>query len=615
MNKLLPLLVLITSISIKGQNNQNRASIDPSLYPFYHGVASGDPLTDRVILWTRITDDTLSTDSVEVQWRIGTDTLLTNIVNYGIGYAKASNDWTFKVDASGLQPDTWYYYDFVALQHHSLTGRTRTAPTGNIDSVRFAVVSCSNWEHGYFNAYKYMKERNDFDAVLHLGDYIYEYETGGYSANISGRENIPTNEIITLEDYRLRYGHYHLDEDLRNLHQQYPFITIWDDHESANDSYKDGAENHDPATEGSWYIRKSNATQAYHEWLPIRDPNPGSPQIYRQFEWGNLISLNMLDTRLEGRDEQVSATSSDVNDPNRSLMGPTQFAWLTNNLENSTAKWNLIGQQVMMAPLEVFGNPVNADQWDGYAYERSQLMNFIYNYSINNVVVLTGDIHTSWVNDLPIGSSYDNSTCSGSAGVEFVVTSVTSPGSPIGTGVSLIQSMNDHMQYIDLNNHGYMILDINQNRVQGDYYYMNDITTLGSGEYAATGYFVNDGEKCANMASSFTARTGGTVPFAPQTPITFSPLSISETQDMIIFGAYPNPFSDLVTIQLFLEKEQKLIIEVFDLSGKMVYQNITSILPKGVNYMQMQVDELAKGNYTLVLKSDNHKVAKKLIKY
>jgi len=615
MKKLIFLLLTLISILSTAQNDQNRASIDPALYPFYHGVASGDPLPDRVILWTRITDDTLTADSVEVQWRVGTDTMLTNIVSNGVGYAKASDDWTFKVDATGLQADTWYYYDFVALEHHSLTGRTHTAPTGNVDSVRFAVVSCSNWEHGYFNAYKYMKERNDFDAVLHLGDYIYEYETGGYSADISGRENVPTNEIITLEDYRLRYGHYHLDEDLRTLHQQYPFITVWDDHESANDSYKDGAENHDPATEGSWNARKSNATQAYHEWLPIRDPNPGTPQIYRNFQWGNLISLNMLDTRLEARDEQVSATSSDVDDPTRTLLGPTQYNWLTNNLQNSTAKWNLLGQQVMMAPLEVFGSPVNGDQWDGYAYERSQLMNFIYNYGINNVVVLTGDIHTSWVNDLPIGSSYDNSNCSGSAGVEFVVTSVTSPGSPIGTGVSLIQSMNDHMQYIDLDNHGYMILDINQNRIQGDYYYMNDIEVPASGEYPAVGYYVNDGEKCANMSGSFTSRTDAPVDFAPSTPITFSPVSIKEVQDMVVFGAYPNPFSDLVTIQLYLEKQQQVKIKVIDLTGKVVYQDITSSLPIGVNYMQLQVSSLAKGNYTLILESENHRVAKKLVKY
>jgi alkaline phosphatase D len=338
MKKTLLLLTIILSFSVNAQDNI-RASIDPLLYPFYHGVASGDPLSDRVILWTRVTDDTLTVDSVQVDWRIATDTSMNNIVNSGSGYAKASKDWTFKVDATGLQPNTWYYYDFNGLGWSSLRGRTKTAPVGDIDSVRFAIVSCSNWEHGYFHAYKHLKDRNDFDCVLHLGDYIYEYETGGFSANIAERVNEPTHEIITLEDYRLRYSHYRLDSDLRDLHQQFPFINIWDDHETANDSYIDGADNHDPGTEGSWVDRKAGATQAYHEWLPIRSPNATNTQIYRKFAWGDLIDLHMLDTRLEAR---VVQNSSAADDPNRPLLGTTQFDWLTNNLQTSTARWNIL---------------------------------------------------------------------------------------------------------------------------------------------------------------------------------------------------------------------------------------------------------------------------------
>jgi len=493
-------LGLITNISLC-QTEQTRAQIDPLLYPFYHGVASGDPLSDRVILWTRVTDDTLSVDSVLVAWRVATDTNMNNVISYGTGYATADKDWTFKVDAIGLAPGTWYYYDFMALDKFSLRGRTKTAPVGDVDSVRFAVVSCSNWEHGYFNAYKYLKERNDFECVLHLGDYIYEYETGGYSANISGRETEPSNEIISLDDYRMRYSHYHLDKDLRDIHQQYPFINIWDDHETANDSYMDGAENHDNGSEGSWNDRKNVATQAYHEWLPIRSPNGSNTQVYRKFAWGNLIDLHMLDTRLEGRVEQSTTAA---NDPNRPLLGTDQYNWLTNNLQNSTAQWNILGQQVMMAPLKVFGVILNDDQWDGYAYERDQLYNFITINSINNLVVLTGDIHTSWVNDIPL-NNYDNSNCTGSLGVEYVVTSVTSASTDLGFASSVIEAANSHMQYVDLTEKGYMILDVNQSRVQGDYYYMHDIETQGSGEYYGASYFVNDNEQCAFEASSFSS--------------------------------------------------------------------------------------------------------------
>ena len=229
------------------QTSSPRKSLDPTLYPFYHGVASGDPLSNAVILWTRFTDDTLSVDSVELNWRVATDTAMTDVISNGTGYAKLLKDWTYKVDATGLSPDTWYYYDFEALGYRSIRGRTKTAPLGDNDSARFAVVSCSNYEHGYFNAYRYLRNRNDFDAVLHLGDYIYEYEAGGYSAGLVDRDNEPVNEIISLEDYRVRYSHYRLDDDLRALHQQYPFINVWDDHESANDSYIDGAQNHTPS--------------------------------------------------------------------------------------------------------------------------------------------------------------------------------------------------------------------------------------------------------------------------------------------------------------------------------------------------------------------------------
>lgn len=582
------------------------------LYPFYHGVASGDPLSDRVILWTRVTDDTLTSDSVLVEWRVATDTTMMFVVSSGTGYATAQRDWTFKIDAIGLSPNTWYYYDFKALGHYSLRGRTKTAPVGDIDSLRFGVVSCSNYEHGYFTPYKYLADRNDIDCILHLGDYIYEYGAGGYSANLSDRINEPSNEILTLSDYRIRHSHYKLDEHLRKLHQQYPFINIWDDHESANDSYKDGAENHDPNSEGLWTDRKNNSALAYHEWLPIRSPQPGQGSIYRAFQFGDLINLPMVDTRIEGRDEQGG--SAEANDPTRSILGPLQYNWLVNNLVNSTAQWNIVGNQVMIAPLLVFGNAVNYDQWDGYAYEREKLLQVVVDSNVNNFIVLTGDIHTSWVNDIPL-SNYDASTCIGSAGVEFVVTSVTSESFPFNVGSSLIQSMNSHMQYINLAEKGYGILDVNKLRTQFDYYYMDDIEDPFTGQYFADSYLMIDSEKCAFQGQGYSSRVKSNPPLAPTTPIHMSN-GIEELvyEQFIVMSAYPNPSYNEVTFQIYTNETVQLNFEIYDVNGNIIYSDLTPIMPVGVNYMQIETSSLAQGLYSFVFYTNENRVAKTIIK-
>lgn len=583
------------------------------LYPFYHGVASGDPLNDRVILWTRVTDDTLTIDSVLVEWRVATDTTMMNVVSSGFGYAKASKDWTFKADATGLSANTWYYYDFKTLNHYSLRGRTRTAPVGDIDSLRFGVVSCSNYEIGYFTPYRYLKERNDIDFILHLGDYFYEYGTSG---NSIGREEVePAHEIITLSDYRLRHSHYKLDQDLRKLHQNYPFITVWDDHESANDSYHDGAENHDPGTEGSWTDRLSNSGKAYHEWLPIRSPQEGNYeyQIYRSFQFGDLVNLPMIDSRIEGRDEQVSSTS-DANDPSRTMLGETQYDWLVDNLTGSTSRWNIVGNQVMFAPLEVFGLPVNYDQWDGYAYEREQLMNVLADSNVSNFIVLTGDIHTSWVNDIPY-SNYDGSSCTGSAGVEFVVTSVTSTSAPFNVGPALIQSMNPHMQYINLAEKGYGVMDVSKTKLQYDFYYMDDIEDPNSGQYFADGYMVLNGESCAQQSQGYSSRTTPNPTLAPDQPIHMSNgLEELIYEEFIVMSAYPNPTQNDITFQIYLNKESDLNFEAYDVSGKKVMTDLVTDLKVGVNYIHVFTTDLSQGVYSFVFYNENNKVSKTVIK-
>jgi alkaline phosphatase D len=481
-----------------------QVALEPCLQPFYHGVASGDPMSDRVIIWTRVTPDTTHNGGpILVSWKMSTDTSMQNIVASGSTLTDASKDYTVKVDVAGLQPSKFYFYEFIALGKNSVVGRTRTAPSGDADSVRFAVVSCANYEAGFFNVYKVIKNRNDIDAVICLGDYIYEYETGGYAPNANANRTWePANEILTLTDYRTRYSTYHLDEDLRKLHQQFPFIVVWDDHESANDSWKDGAQNHQP-NEGSWAIRKSNAKQAFFEWLPIRQTGPQNDpyQIFRNIQYGDLLELIMLDTRLHGRDQQAGTTGSIVNDPNRQLLGTDQFTWLGNRLSNTNARWKILAQQVMMAPLQVGGTAFNGDQWDGYPAERTRVYNHIIQNNINNVVVITGDIHSSWANDLPL-PSYNSSTGAGSVGVEFVTPSVTSPGLNIPGGASVIQLANSHVKFCNLNQKGFILLDVNKNRTQADWFFVSTIDQPSSAFTHARSHYVNNNERFLRNTSS-----------------------------------------------------------------------------------------------------------------
>jgi alkaline phosphatase D len=261
---------------------------------------------------------------------------------------------------------------------------------------------------------------------------------------------------VSLLDYRARYSTYRLDDDLRDLHQQYPMIVVWDDHESANDSWMNGAENHQ-TSEGSFASRKLAAKQAYFEWLPIRVTGVSDQyQIFRELKYGNLIDLIMLDTRLHGRDEQAGVSGGVVTATTRQLLGADQFSWLGNRLSTSTAQWKILGQQVMMAPLTIFGTAVNEDQWDGYPAERQRVYNHILVNNIQDVVVLTGDIHSSWANDLP-SSTYNSSTGSGSVGAEFVTPSITSPGLNIPGGATAIMAANSHIKYADLSRHGFII--------------------------------------------------------------------------------------------------------------------------------------------------------------
>ncbi|MCG7198928.1 alkaline phosphatase D family protein [Marinobacter pelagius] len=473
---------------------------------FNHGVASGDPLADRVILWTRVTPtDTLprDVDHVPVQVTIARDREMRDLVGQTNTVTGPDRDFCVKVDMAGLQPDTWYYYQFSVGGEKSPVGRTRTFPgsSGAAERARFAVVSCSNYAYGLFSVYKAVSEQSDLDFILHLGDYIYEYGPGEYG-DFPGRDPLPAHEIIELSDYRQRHAQYKTDANLQSVHQQFPMICIWDDHESANDSYRDGAENHDEATEGGWSERREAAIQAYFEWLPIRESGTETGRVWRKFEFGGLIDLLMLDTRLEGRDLQVSSPADPGRfDDQRRIMSEEQMSWLTEGLATSTASWRMIGQQVMFAELNIVRTldaartlgiddvsafngqllSLNMDQWDGYVADRKRILDTLEGGKIDNTVIFTGDIHTSWANEIYAdpGNLLENSLAPPLA-AEFVAPSVTSPGFPeeiAGLAEVAVQLANPHMKYVELKTPGFILVDVTTERTQAEFLYVRSISS------------------------------------------------------------------------------------------------------------------------------------------
>ncbi|WP_324198000.1 alkaline phosphatase D family protein [Nocardia beijingensis] len=494
---------------------------------FRHGVASGDPLPDGVILWTRVTvSDEAAPGSglgepATVRWEIAADERFVSIAASGAVTATADSDHTVKVDVSGLAPGVQYFYRFSALGQTSSVGRTRTAPAAQDapDRLRFGVVSCSNWEAGYFGAYRHLAARTDLDAIVHLGDYLYEYGRGKYGGrNGTVRPHEPANEIVDLADYRIRHAQYKTDPDLLGLHAMLPFICTWDDHESADNSWSGGAHNHDPATEGDWADRRAASARAYLEWMPVRAAGSGAEvRIYRRLRFGTLAELTMLDLRsYRDREAKPGADWRAADDPARTITGKAQMEWLTAGLASAPVRWKLVGNSVMIAPL-VFpplepattaaitstvgvpqsGLSLNGDQWDGYTADRTRLFRAIIDQQVSDVLFLTGDIHSSWAADLPLDAA--NYPGGATAGAEFVVPSVTSTSigdmlqansAPIAES---IKTVNRHLRYVELDAHGYGVLEITADQAQMDWYYVLDVADSDSGVRHGASFAVRSG--------------------------------------------------------------------------------------------------------------------------
>jgi alkaline phosphatase D len=575
-------------------NLYSQTSVSPveCIAPFYHGVASGDPLSDRVIIWTRITPQDFGQTLVGT-YHMATDDQFQNIVASGTYTTDSTVDFTVKIDVMGLQPNTFYYYEFEHNGAYSLVGRTKTLPLGDVQNMRLACVSCANLESGYFNVYEAIANRNDVDAILMLGDYIYEYETGGFGPNGNiDRIWDPAVEIVDLNEYRLRYSSYRMDYALRKLHQNFPWICIWDDHETANDAYKDGAENHQ-VNEGPWSVRKDNGKRAYFEWIPIRPKTPGNQQIYRTFELGNLAKIIMLDTRLEGREVQLNANDASFSDTSRTLLGNTQMTWLKNELSSTTQPWKILGNQVMVGAVNLLGSPVNTDSWDGYPAERQRLFNHLSSQNIDNTVVVTGDIHTSWALNLQNGNT--------PVGIEFVSPSVTSPGAPINLS-ALITAQNPHIKYVELTKKGFVLVDIDTNRVQGDWYYISTIDQMDPANSCVKSYITNKGSNSLTLANSPSIGHG---PFSQSLADPCSRFAGINSPDLgIIVGVYPNPANQLIKIQSYdLPIES---ITVYASNGEII-KTPYSINPwsNGMTITSIDISTLKAGNYFIRINNEN----------
>lgn len=618
--------------------------VDPKLKPFYHGVASGDPTSNSVILWTRVTPESGQT-SIPVSFRVATDPGLNDLVGMGGAVATSEHDFCVKVDVADLQPGTVYYYGFTVNGVHSLTGRTRTLPVGGIDHARLAVVSCSNYPAGFFNAYGHIADRNDLDAVLHLGDYIYEYDAdttsyGGKTGKQLGRMHEPDAELIQMTDYLTRYAQYRLDEDLRRLHQQHPVIHVWDDHESANDSYTDGAENHNPG-EGPWSERKAYSKFAHSWWMPIRDDQYG--RIYRSFSIGDLADIFMLDTRLDGRDKQVNDVGPDaeqasvdsLNAPDRTIMSSAQYDWLTSGLAGSQAYWRVLGNQVMFTPVtvtpvdttflfsklspiysaiirpqiptlqDVFELAFLGDVWSNYPAQRSALVNTIKTEQVARTVVVTGDFHTSFAFDGQWPSGPNNF-------VEFMTPSISAanfdenltsvpaiaPIAPflIETIDTTLRQLNPHMKFNELNSHGYMILDLTKQRAQNDWYFVDTILAHIKGERWVRGYTTTGNGQLTLATAEAPGKTTQDTPAPPDPP---TPTSVREepAADAVLLGFGPNPVTTSFYISYTSASVADVSVDIVDEAGRVVYRSGTSTSFVGLNSHMVDVRSLSNGAY------------------
>lgn len=507
---------------------QKAPATSPSSKVFAHGIASGDPDESSVVIWTRLSD---STESVAAQWRVATDIKMINVVASGAVQTDRSRDYTVKAIVDGLKPGQQYYYQFESGGGLSPTGRTKTLPVGHVESLVLAVVTCSNYAFGYFNAYDAIANDASVDLVVHLGDYIYEHGAEGFGGDVGariGRAHDPSHETLNLDDYRRRHAQYKSDAASQAMHAQQPLIVIWDDHETANNPWMNGAENHDQS-EGDWDARRQASLQAYYEWLPIREPaaDGSMAEYWRHFKFGDLVSLLTLESRHTGRSQQISYTDhlpnlqdaeqarqfkeSVINDTSRNMLSTEMEDFLAIELKESVdakRRWRLIGNQSViaksispklnkpffeslmksldeagtekLASLARFGElelPDDLDTWEGYPAARERFYNIAKSAGANDLLVLSGDSHSFWANQL-----FDENDAA--MGLELGATGVTSPRSLLVLGDEALKRFdesnaadNKEIVWSDGRHRGFIRLSVDHQKVHADFIAVSSVET------------------------------------------------------------------------------------------------------------------------------------------
>jgi alkaline phosphatase D len=478
--------------------------------PFALGVASGDPDPSGFVLWTRLAPSPMEpgggmpAETVEVRWEVARNETMTDVVRTGIALASPQLAHSVHVELTGLETDRWYWYRFHAGDAASATGRARTMPAASSSplSLRFAFASCQHFEQGLFTAYEHML-KEELDLVIHLGDYIYED---------SGRDNLVRKhhgaEIRSLDDYRARYAQYRSDQHLRDMHARCPWIVTWDDHEVDN-NYADAISEHAHVSPADFLERRANAYQAYYEMMPLRRRSlPRGPHLdlYRTVSFGRLAAFQVLDTRQYRTDQPNGDRRAPLNeaavDPKNTLLGTRQWSWLRGRLLESPATWNVLAQQVMMGMVGFRSRDTPnelgywMDQWPGYAHERMQLARFLQERRVPNPIVLTGDIHSNWVNDLRVDDRRHDWPV---VATEFVGTSISTGGNGRATGRDHDQLQSDNACVRFYNGQrGYVRCTVTPRAWKSDYQVVENVPEPGATIATRASFVVETGHPGAN---------------------------------------------------------------------------------------------------------------------
>lgn len=565
---------------------------DSTHAPFVHGVASGDPTADAVVVWTHVDVDSADfATSVDVDWQVATDSTMNAIVQSGSYTTDSSQDFTVNVDVNGLNANTYYWYQFTTNGSSSVVGRTKTAPVGNVDSLAFGVVSCSSVFSGYFNAYRQLSRNDELEFIVHVGDYIYEFVDEDEEVRVP----VPYPERPhNRSEWRAVHAYYHLDPDFRRVRQQHPFVVLWDNHDVVGKDLAD----------------TSGSTQAHLEWVPTHLPDASAPnEIYRTLTFGDLMQLTMVDI-LRFKD------STDVPEADRSILGQTQYDWLTGVLDTTTATWKIHGNQKQMAGFAVPEipfvdlNALTGSSWDSYDTERDRLLSHITDNEIDNFVMLSGDIHMTFVSDLavdPQGNNYNAETGAGAAGVEFLPTSISrgnldellGSSALAGTFESLALSQNPNTLFFNSTDHGYGIVRLTPDSLVGEVWYCPIMQKSDDQQLGARFVMdVGDNHWRRDIEVSVGEQRGNTVANAR--------LKLS-----------PNPATSRVQLALTAQHSQTARIEVVDIAtGKTVYTANEIALVANQTHTQtldLQALGLAAGSYLVWTQGENFRVWRKLV--